>query len=74
MRLEIWMAFDLLRGSDSDETIHSFVTRPVVPIVDDGQGNFNISPLGFPRVNVSNGTNPTRITPEFIGYNNVVLL
>lgn len=67
------MAFDLLTGSDSDETIHSFVTRPVVPIVDDGQGNFNISPLGFPRVNVSNGTNPTRITPEFlIGYNNVV--
>lgn len=67
------MAIDLLNGSDMDETIHSFVTRPIVPIVDDGQGNFNISPLGFPRVNVSDGMNPTRVTPEFlIGYNNVV--
>lgn len=57
------------------EGIHYLVTRPVVPIVDDGQGNFNISPIGFPVRNVSGerNQNPTRITPDFVmGYNNVV--
>lgn len=58
-----------------DEGIHYLVTRPVEPIVDDGQGNFNISPIGFPIQDYSGelGVNPTRITPEFIvGYNNLV--
>ena len=58
-----------------DEGIHYLVTRPVEPIIDDGVGNYNISPIGFPLANVSGdfNENPTRITPEFVvGYNNVV--
>lgn len=58
-----------------NEGIHYLVTRPVEPIIDDGVGNYNISPIGFPVQNLSGelNENPTRITPEFVvGYNNVV--
>lgn len=57
------------------DTIQYLVTRPVENIVDDGTGNYNISPIGFPERNVSGelGVIPTRITPEFITtYNNLM--
>lgn len=55
--------------------IQYHVTRPSVPIVDtDGQGTYNISPIGFPVRDVSGalGVNPTLIIPDFsVGYNDV---
>ena len=57
---------------DNPDLIQYHVTRPSVPIIDtDGEGTFNISPIGFPVRNVSGelGVNPTLIIPEFsIGY------
>ena len=58
-----------------DETIHYQITRPQEEILDDGQGNFNISPLGFPlRDNSTDlAQNPTRITPKFFAsYKNIM--
>lgn len=57
------------------DKIHYLVTRPAEAIVDDGRGNYNISPIGFPERDYS-GTiaqNPTRVTPKFfVGYQNVI--
>ena len=57
------------------DLIQYHVTRPPVPIVDtDGEGTYNISPIGFPVRDVSGelGVNPTLIIPEFtVGYNDV---
>ena len=50
---------------DENELIHTQVTRPQVPILDDGQGNYNLSPIGFPIVNNSGDTNPTLFIPNF---------
>jgi hypothetical protein len=52
---------------NNPEKIHFQVTRPREKPVDDGQGNFTISPVGFPNVNVSGktGSNPTRLNPSF---------
>jgi hypothetical protein len=36
------------------DTIHYFITRPIEDVVDDGKGNYNISPLAFPIRNNSN--------------------
>ena len=59
------------------DTIHYFITRPIEDVVDDGKGNYNISPLAFPIRNNSNFSdcelssyipcenNPTLIKPVF---------
>lgn len=55
---------------DINELIHTQVTRPQIPIEDDGVGNYNISPMGFPFADRSKGSNPTLFKPEFIMASN----
>lgn len=70
------MSFEIIKPTIKvEDTIHYLVTRPVVPVVDDGNGNYNISPIGFPVRDTSSelGVIPTRITPEFVAtYNNLM--
>lgn len=48
------------------DKIQDYVTRPREGVVDiTGNGNYNLSPLGFPDVNYSGNSNPTRIVPNF---------
>ena len=58
---------------DSDK-IHYHVTREIEDIEDtDGLGTYNISPIGFPKVDVSSTISqiPTRFTPNFyVSYHN----
>ena len=70
------MSFEISKPSiNIKDTVQYLVTRPIEAIVDDGRGNYNISPIGFPVRNVSStlGVIPTRVTPEFIlSYKNVM--
>ena len=70
------MSFEINKPTiNVEDTIHYLVTRPIAPVVDDGNGNYNISPIGFPVRDTSGelGVIPTRITPEFVAtYNNLM--
>ena len=68
------MSFEINKPSyNQSDKIQYHVTHQVEPIVDDGKGNYNISPIGFPVRDVSASlpnTNPTLIQPKFdVGHN-----
>ena len=56
---------DFTMKLDINELIHTQVTRPKVDIEDDGRGNFNLSPIGFPYADRSGSLNPTLFVPVF---------
>ena len=57
------------------DTIQYHVTRPIEAVVDDGLGNYNVSPLGFPERDYGSQIlqNPTRITPlVYVAYRSIL--
>ena len=50
---------------DPNQLIQTQVTHQQVPVVDDGQGNYNISPIAFPVRDNSGDANPTLLVPNF---------
>ena len=50
---------------DPNQLIQTQVTHQQVPVVDDGQGNYNISPVAFPVRDNSGANNPTLLVPNF---------
>ena len=57
------------------DTIQYHVTRPIEAVVDDGLGNYSVSPLGFPERDYGSQIlqNPTKITPlVYVAYRSVL--